>query len=42
MPAWGNIMADSEIWQVIAFLGRPGNLPPAVAEELHRPALSTP
>lgn len=42
MPAWGNIMADSEIWQVVAFLGCLGNLPPAVTEELHRPALSTP
>jgi len=42
MPAWGSIMADSEIWQVVAFLNRLDNLPPAVQEELHRPALSTP
>jgi thiosulfate dehydrogenase len=42
MPAWGHIMADSEIWQVVTFLSRLGNLPPAVNEELHRPALSTP
>jgi len=42
MPAWGNIMADSEIWQVIAVLGRVDKLPAAVNQELHRPALSTP
>ncbi|HUA15181.1 MAG TPA: c-type cytochrome [Verrucomicrobiae bacterium] len=42
MPAWGKIMADSEIWQVVALLDRLSNLPPAVADELHRPALSTP
>ncbi len=42
MPAWGEIMADSEIWQVVTFLGHLDNLPPAVGEELHRPALSNP
>lgn len=42
MPAWGNIMADSEIWQVVLFLNRLDNLPPAVQEELHRPAGSNP
>lgn len=42
MPAWGKIMADSEIWQVVTFLDRLDNLPPAVSEELHRPALSNP
>jgi mono/diheme cytochrome c family protein len=41
MPAWGNIMADSEIWQVVAFLSRLENLPPSVEQELHRPAGST-
>lgn len=42
MPAWGKIMADSEIWQVVTFLDRLDNPPPAVGEELHRPALSNP
>jgi mono/diheme cytochrome c family protein len=42
MPAWGKIMADSEIWQVVAFLDHLDNLPPAVSQELHRPALSNP
>lgn len=38
MPAWGNIMADSEIWQVVGFLNRLDNLPPSVEQELHKPA----
>ena len=42
MPAWGNIMADSEVWQVVTFLSRLENLPPSVEQELHRPAGSTP
>ena len=42
MPAWGNIMADSEIWQVVTFLNHLDNLPPAVQQELHRPAGSNP
>jgi thiosulfate dehydrogenase len=42
MPAWGNIMADSEIWQVVTFLSHLDNLPPTVQQELHRPAGSNP
>lgn len=42
MPAWGNIMTDSEVWQVVTFLNRVGNLPPSVEQELHLPAGSTP
>ena len=42
MPAWGNIMADSEIWQVVTFLHRLDNLPPSVKQGLHRPAGSNP
>ena len=42
MPAWGNIMADSEIWQVVALLNSLDNMPPSVEQELHRPAGSTP
>ena len=42
MPAWGNIMADSEIWQVVTFLSHLESLPPSVEQELHRPAGSTP
>jgi mono/diheme cytochrome c family protein len=40
MPAWGKIMADSEIWQVVTLLDHLDNLPPAVSQELHRPALN--
>ena len=36
MPAWGNIMADSEIAQVVTFLNHIGNLPPSIQQELHR------
>jgi mono/diheme cytochrome c family protein len=42
MPAWGNIMADSEIWQVIGFLNHLDDLPPSDEQELHRPAGSKP
>ncbi len=42
MPAWGNIMADSEVWQVVTFLSQLETLPPSVEQELHRPAGSTP
>lgn len=42
MPAWGSIMADSEIWQVVALLSHLDNLPSAVEQELHRPAGSSP
>jgi len=37
MPAWGNIMTDSEIWQVVTLLSRFENLPHGVAEELKKP-----
>lgn len=36
MPAWRNIMADSEIAQVVMFLDHIGNLPPPIQQELHR------
>ncbi|MGA9812825.1 MAG: c-type cytochrome [Terriglobales bacterium] len=42
MPAWGNIMAESEIWQVVTFLSHLDHLPPSVDQELHRPAGSNP
>jgi mono/diheme cytochrome c family protein len=42
MPAWGNIMVDSEIWQVVTFLNRLDSLPPSIQEELHRPAGTSP
>jgi mono/diheme cytochrome c family protein len=37
MPAWGNIMADSEIGQIVTFLSDVGNLPLPIQQELHRP-----
>jgi len=42
MPAWGSIMADSEIWQVVSFLDHMNDLPSSVRQELHRPAGSNP
>ena len=42
MPAWGNIMAGSEVWQVVTFLSHLENLPPSVEQDLHRPAGSIP
>lgn len=38
MPAWGKIMADSEIWQVVTFLNHLENLPPSVRQEINQPA----
>ena len=29
MPAWGNIMADSEVWQVVTFLSHLETMPPS-------------
>lgn len=37
MPAWGHIMTDSEIWQVVTVLSRFEKLPPDVTEELKKP-----
>lgn len=37
MPAWGKIMTDSEIWQVVLVLNRFEKLPPGVMEELKKP-----
>jgi mono/diheme cytochrome c family protein len=42
MPAWGGIMAESEMWQVVTVLDRLQNLPTSVQEELHRPAGTNP
>lgn len=36
MPAWGQVMADSEIWQVVSVLSRIEKLPPAAQEELKK------
>ncbi len=38
MPAWGNVMADSEIWQVIHVLTNIKRLPGPVIDELKRPS----
>jgi mono/diheme cytochrome c family protein len=37
MPAWGNVMTDSEIWQVVLLLHQFEKLPPEVSEELKKP-----
>lgn len=30
MPAWGKVLSQNELWQVVTFIGRMGNLPPDV------------
>ena len=40
MPSWGNIMTDSEIWQVVLVLHHFEKLPPAVREELKKKVAS--
>jgi mono/diheme cytochrome c family protein len=42
MPAWGNIMTDSEIWQVVTMLSRFEKLPPEITEELKKPVTAAP
>jgi mono/diheme cytochrome c family protein len=42
MPAWGNLMTDSEIWQVILVLNRFEKLPPEVNQELRKPVAAAP
>ncbi|MFB3917158.1 MAG: cytochrome c [Terriglobales bacterium] len=37
MPAWGNILADSEVWKVALFLSRMEKLPSAVEREWKKP-----
>jgi thiosulfate dehydrogenase len=37
MPAWGNVMTDSEIWQVVLVLSHFEKLPPEISEELKKP-----
>jgi mono/diheme cytochrome c family protein len=37
MPAWGFVMTDSEIWQVVGVLGQIKNLPASVQQELRKP-----
>jgi len=37
MPAWGHILTDSEIWQVVLVLNRFEKLPAEVGEELKKP-----
>lgn len=37
MPAWGNVMTDSEIWQVVTLLSHFQKLPSEVTAELKKP-----
>lgn len=34
MPAWGNLLADEEIWRVVTLIGKFGSLPDSVTAEL--------
>jgi len=42
MPAWGGVMTDSEIWQVVLALSRFEKLPPEAVEELKKPVAAAP
>jgi len=42
MPAWGGVMTDSEIWQLVQLLGSFEKLPPEAVEELKKPVAATP
>jgi mono/diheme cytochrome c family protein len=41
MGAWGKLMSDREIWQVVTFLSRLDSLPPKVKEEWTKPKSAT-
>jgi mono/diheme cytochrome c family protein len=34
MPAWGNLLSDDDIWQVVAVIRGPNSLPESAATEL--------
>jgi hypothetical protein len=36
MPAWKNLMSETDIWKVTGFLSRINKLPPAVQEEWNK------
>jgi mono/diheme cytochrome c family protein len=36
MPAWGEMLSDEQIWQIVSVLKRPGDLPPAVETQWNR------
>ena len=42
MPAWGGVMTDSEIWQVVLVLSHFEKLPPEAIEELKKPVAAAP
>jgi mono/diheme cytochrome c family protein len=37
MPAWSNLLADEEIWQIVSLLKNSKDLPPSVEAEWSRP-----
>jgi mono/diheme cytochrome c family protein len=36
MPAWGGMLSDEQIWQIVSVLKRSGDLPPAVEAQWNR------
>ena len=36
MPAWGNLLSDEEIWQVVTLIAKFDTLPDSIAVELRR------
>ena len=37
MPAWGNMLSDDEIWQLVSLLKNSQDLPPSVESEWQAP-----
>jgi len=40
MPAWGGLMTDSEVWQLVLVLSKFEKLPPEAVDELKKPVAS--
>jgi len=36
MPAWGSMLSDEEIWQIVTLLKNSQDLPPSVQSEWER------
>jgi mono/diheme cytochrome c family protein len=41
MPAWGSMLSDEEIWQIVSLLKNAQDLPPSVEAEWNKPKNKT-
>jgi mono/diheme cytochrome c family protein len=41
MPAWGSMLSDEEIWQIVSLLKNSQDLPPSVESEWSEPKNKT-